>query len=631
MTSKIRDLIIIVCILISLTFTCASDVLEADVKSAGLSHIFRGKEATDFTQSVKNKAPCTNDSDCVYGFCRSNDDKQKFCQCFNGTSGDKCQLIDDCESKKLDCGKDPKIKCLYAGGRFGQAYCACPDKNLKFSYDSKTCIDCRCGDYALGCAIRNNTKECVCGYQTGDKDGRCVECDCTSNYLGCIFNIRNERGYNCICREGYSDLFYECTECDCGPHQIDCMYHRGGPVCRCKEGFAEKNRYCQDMCNNTHTCQNGGECVEQVCRCKDGTDGYFCEKLSACRSWGSCGDHESVMCDYNQNTTKTTCVCKDKSLAFDNEQKVCRECDCGPNGNCSFWYGKKCKCDEGYSEFRGTCKPCRCKGGVCSFSTEGQRICSCDYRSMEVNEECLECDCGRGLCSYNGTQKICFCNSGYVEYYGKCKYCYCGSYGTCSINNYGSTVCYCAPGYGENNGYCQECECGRGANCTFYSDGKKCICPEYYEEKNKTCVLIEDCNKPNACPVTTKCVERKEGGYECVCAEGFSPVFDRYTGLQDPHKVGCREICLPGDCNAGKCNITGNIYECICDEGYGGKYCDIKVLKIPGNSGLIAGFSVSMLILGAVLFASACMLFRYFKNVQSASADGNQQQNLAHF
>ncbi|KFM69191.1 Tenascin, partial [Stegodyphus mimosarum] len=145
-------------------------------------------------------------------------------------------------------------------------------------------------------------------------------------------------------------------------------------------------------------------------------------------------------------------------------------------------------------------------------------------------------------------------------------------------------------------------------------------------------VIIEDCNKPNACPVTTKCVDREGGGYECVCEEGFTPIFDKYTGLQDPNKYGCREICLPDDCNAGKCNIIGNTYECICDEGYSGKYCDMKVLKIPGNSALIAGFSATMLILGALLFALGCILFRYFKNVKSASTYGNQQQeNMRHF
>ncbi|XP_035218224.1 tenascin-like [Stegodyphus dumicola] len=489
-------------------------------------------------------------------------------------------------------------------------------KNLQFDYDTKTCKDCRCGTYGFGCRTSNGSKECVCGYRTGDKNGYCVECDCLTNSFGCFFD---ENGKHCICAKGYSSLFGECKECDCGPHQIDCGYHRGG-TCRCQPGFAPKYQKCQAICNDTHTCQNGGKCEEQVCNCKDGTSGSFCETLDECKSYGDCGDHESVICIYDQNTTKTTCACKNKALAFDNKQKICRECDCGPNGDCSYWYGKKCKCHEGYAEFEGTCKPCRCKGGVCSFSTEGQRLCRCHYGDREVNEECLECDCGRGgFCSYNGTQKICFCYIDYVEYAGKCKYCNCGQHGRCSLNSFGSPVCDCLPGYGEKDGYCEECKCGRGANCTFYYTGKQCSCPEYYEEKNGTCFLIENCNKPNACPVTTKCVDREGGGYECVCAEGFIPIFDKNSGLQDPNKYGCREICLPDDCNAGKCNIIGNTYECICDEGYSGKHCDMKVLKIPGNSALIVGFSISTMILGALLFALSCILWRYLKHAKSAS------------
>ncbi|GFY44415.1 adhesive plaque matrix protein 2 [Trichonephila inaurata madagascariensis] len=95
------------------------------------------------------------------------------------------------------------------------------------------------------------------------------------------------------------------------------------------------------------------------------------------------------------------------------------------------------------------------------------------------------------------------------------------------------------------------------------------------------------------------CVLKNSGAY-CQCPPGKK--VDLQSGL-------CTDICDPGKCVHGTCEVVELDYSCKCDEGYTGLHCEKVIEPKPNNSVLwtVALLSVNSLIC-VMLFAIFCLL-----------------------
>ncbi|GBN24639.1 hypothetical protein AVEN_199186-1 [Araneus ventricosus] len=86
------------------------------------------------------------------------------------------------------------------------------------------------------------------------------------------------------------------------------------------------------------------------------------------------------------------------------------ECDCGPQGRCSFEEGlKKCTCENGFDVKDGICIECDCgPNGMCNFEND-LKMCNCEPIFLVKDGKCTECDCGpKGKCSFENGLKNAF-------------------------------------------------------------------------------------------------------------------------------------------------------------------------------------------------------------------------------
>ncbi|GFW01900.1 uncharacterized protein TNCV_3028711 [Trichonephila clavipes] len=113
--------------------------------------------------------PCEYNDDCgLNGSC-----SKKFCRCHLGASGDFCEIIDQCESKEVECGS-----AICALGEKGQAYCRCEYISQGYDYDTKTCKACNCGDKSIYCKFENGTKTCFCKGGYAQRLSECADVAC---------------------------------------------------------------------------------------------------------------------------------------------------------------------------------------------------------------------------------------------------------------------------------------------------------------------------------------------------------------------------------------------------------------------------------------------------------------------
>ncbi|GIY22150.1 tenascin-X, partial [Caerostris extrusa] len=145
--------------------------------------------------------PCQHRDCSPNGFCNV-----VFCVCQKGSSGDFCEIIDECHSKVVDCGNDTNVKCKLGNG--GKAFCECEDPQQGFDYTNKVCKDCECGREARkGCEFRNGVKQCNCLPNYVQDNNECRECKCSYGSYGCKFHENGEK--TCLCRKGYAQRYGE--------------------------------------------------------------------------------------------------------------------------------------------------------------------------------------------------------------------------------------------------------------------------------------------------------------------------------------------------------------------------------------------------------------------------------------
>ncbi|GIY98137.1 uncharacterized protein CEXT_19821 [Caerostris extrusa] len=523
--------------------------------------------------------PCTVDKDCNYGgTCGIVVNDAKFCDCKPGLKGGKCDTIVDCDGKYKNCTGE-KGNCTY-NVEEEEAVCECKD-NKKLD----------------------------------DKENICKECICGANANQCSFESGKKK---CDCKDGYSQKVGTCEECTCGEKGIECSFKGEVKTCVCEEGYGDKKGTCTEKCQDDEECENGGACKgkddNKFCECGVELTGAKCEIVLSCKTgiYKNCkGDNGT--CSYDVEKKAAKCECTDKNKKLHDKENICKECDCGENGKCSFVEGnKRCVCDDNYKEkvTDGKCHECNCgTQGTCKFELE-KKICTCKANYTEKEGTCQECNCGiNGKCSFetDGGRK-CNCYAKFSEDDdGVCQKCDCGRFGECYFEG-GKKACKCNDNYKEYRGACKECNCGEGGECSFKPDGtSECDCYKGYAIKTKggkstctaTCEEDKDCNgrgsckgekeKSRFCECTSafegdKCEVIKECKSEkfqkCVKSEGTCELGEKNKAFcncgskqLDTTKDICREKCSKDDeCKNGAKCVTDL---CGCKLGTSGDKCEI--------------------------------------------------------
>ncbi|GIY41271.1 uncharacterized protein CDAR_303841 [Caerostris darwini] len=489
-------------------------------------------EIEDSLADEEYEGACATDKDCQYGGECILFRTTKFCDCKPGLEGDRCEIITDCVEKYKNCTEDYGI-CWY-NEILQEAVCTCPQNN-SFDDQEYACKACDCGDAGY------------CSFVNGRK--------------------------TCDCVPGYASHYGTCEACDCGLHGY-CKFIDGLKTCKCQHGYANYAGECMRKCNNESNgeCQNGGVCMQfsydgdtfSLCQCKKFVTGGRCEIVEDCATgmYQNCTGENGV-CSYDQQKEDAVCTCYGNRSLHDQEN-VCKECDCGGKGNCSFINGNKtCECIEGYADLGGFCKAtCQddseCQnGGLCSKVVGGSKFCECKPGiEGDQCETVIDCSYGRyrnckkenDTCFYDLEKEtaVCICSGNKVmdPYDGTCKDCDCGVYGVCSFN-WGKKICSCSPLTAEKDGKCVECDCGSYGICIYEGGAKKCICSPRTIQRNGKCVVEDYGSTTNSPKLTTPTNITEQ---DCDCGNySHHCTLDRYG-----HK-----LCL---CHFGYTQINGYCY-----------------------------------------------------------------------
>lgn len=316
----------------------------------------------------------------------------------------------------------------------------------------------------------------------------------------------------------------DCKYCDCGPG-FNCTYRTmfgtTNKICQCTDDYQQRDNKCKIKCSDQRPCQNGGTCSAGECECPKDVSGDLCESYRYCE--GNCQRRDIVDCVYNQNTDYYSCVCKDRSLVYDDNDETCKPCPCG-EGTCTERYRSvACDCNRGYVEYKGTCKRCDCGWpSDCRLDGGGRKQCTCRDGYVEREGQCVSCDCGASdiKCSLKNGLKICECPEGYQDQLGycvdinECQSSPCHYTALC-VNAPGSFTCRCEKGYQGVNGRYTQVEIDEECEDINECDGDSWICLPWKE--------VQCYNLP--------------GTYKCMCKAGYQPVDINVT----PQSTRCEE------------------------------------------------------------------------------------------
>ncbi|GIY13387.1 uncharacterized protein CDAR_422613 [Caerostris darwini] len=380
-----------------------------------------------------------------------------FCKCKPGMIGDRCETVTDCITGKYKNCNGERGTCFF-DHRNGRATCICDSvaghKTMKVHPYENICKE-----------TCNNDSECL-------NNGACQEMD------GVKF---------CECKRGVSgDRCQTVDECATGRYKHctrdrgTCFfdYKRAAAVCMCSGNrkLHHEENICKETCRENNDCQNGGVCEgvqgKKFCTCGRGVTGDLCETIVDCTSgkYKDCRG-ENGNCSYNHQMQTAVCTCSNDK-ALQPYENICKECDCGVYGSCSF---------IGY-----------------------QKVCSCSLSTSEKDGKCVECDCGSyGVCTFEAEEKKCICGPRTIQIDGKCvaikstterprttmimttpRDCYCGknSY-SCRFDWRGGKICGCHFGYVQKDGYCTEIcsddKCLHG-KCLVRGQDYECKCFKGY-------------------------------------------------------------------------------------------------------------------------------------------------------
>ncbi|XP_050461827.1 nidogen isoform X2 [Cataglyphis hispanica] len=411
-----------------------------------------------------------------------------------------------------------------------------------------------CGDHS-SCVVDGDSFKCVCnaGYQyLYEEDGSaiCVDVnECTAGNHMCSLDaqcINQEGSYTCQCRAGFTgdgricERLPSCEDIRCGDYE-QCAMIRGTPTCICMPGFEETDQGCypaqhvpcneEDNCSSYGLCSFDGNRKKYVCVCMPGYvgDGYTCYSESDITTTTTDEPPqpqclmEMCWCPSGWEFRNHACVRQEgESTTVDYRDLSCNVVNrCHPYAQCIYVTTTRdyeCRCNPGY---------------------EGDGM---ECTKTEIS--CLEVDiCDpNASCQHEEPLAKCVCNPGYE-----------GDGTTCS------PIDEC-----NDNSECEENE-----RCTYHpvSSRYECTCNLGFSLVDDRCVLSDCSTNPSQCHVNAQCVSSGDGGYKCVCINGYHG--DGMRQCVEDH-IGCNVLNNCGRNAVCGYNQTSANFACICQPGYYG-------------------------------------------------------------
>lgn len=489
-----------------------------------------------------------------------------------------CKLAEGVESRELDFVQDETIyynECPYLTVepeddttrlKFfrGVTTYEATEGIIRFAVNTKVapleeedpCIQGRetCGDHSY-CVVDGDSFKCVCnpGYQyLYEEDGSAICIDvneCTAGKHMCSPDaqcINQEGSHTCQCRPGFSgdgrtcDKLPSCEDTRCDNYE-QCVMIEGAPNCICLPGFEDTEQGCypatqrapcdvEDNCSPNGFCNIDAEKQKYVCVCLPGFigDGYTCypdaevtttdeppkpqciEEMCWCSSgW----EYRNNECVRQEEETRTADYDRDLSCNVMNR--------CHPYAQCIYVTSTadyECRCNQGY---------------------EGDGM-----ECIKTEVSCLEVDiCDpNASCQQEESLAKCVCNPGFE-----------GDGTMCSPIDECSSSSYCL----ENE------------RCLYNSASSRyeCTCNPGYSMVDSRCVVSDCSTNPSQCHVNAQCTSIGEGGYRCVCAEGYNG--DGIRQCVEDH-IGCNVLNNCGRNAVCGYNQTSANFVCVCQQGYYG-------------------------------------------------------------
>ncbi|XP_043265975.1 nidogen isoform X2 [Colletes gigas] len=401
--------------------------------------------------------------------------------------------------------------------------------------------------------------------------------------------------FKCVCNPGYQYLYEEdgsaicvdVNECTAGNHvcspDAQCINQEGSHTCQCRPGFSGDGRSCDRLpsCEDTR-CGGFEQClmVEGMPRCscmlgfEDTEQGCYAVQRGSCEVEDNCSPHG--VCSFIGD--KHVCVCLPGYLG---DGYTCAleidvtTTDEPPKPQC---LEEMCWCPDGWEYRNNEC-----------MRQEEEETRTVDYdRDLSARPlpQCYEdyCACPWGY-DYDRSEEICVPRPGYNhETMGPS-----GVHLSCNVVNrchpYAQCIyvtstadyeCRCNPGYEGDGMDCtktDECnvdsDCLENERCSYNptSTRYECVCNPDFSMVDGRCVVSDCSTNPSQCHVNAQCMSASDGGYKCVCIEGYNG--DGIRQCVEDH-IGCNVLNNCGRNAVCGYNQTSANFGCICQPGFYG-------------------------------------------------------------
>uniref|UniRef100_A0A674DL31 Neurogenic locus notch homolog protein 1 n=1 Tax=Salmo trutta TaxID=8032 RepID=A0A674DL31_SALTR len=517
-----------------------------------------------------NPSPCHNGATCV-----QKGDTTYECSCVPGFSGQNCDTnIDDC----------PGHECHNGG----------------------TCVDgvntynCQCKPEFTGQFCTEDVDECQLMPNACQNGGTChniygaYQCVCVNGWTGddCGENIDDCANAACyqgaVCHDRVASFFCECPHgrtgllchlddaCISNPCQkgsnCDTNPVNGMAICTCPLGYI--GTACDqdvDECSlGGNPCEHGGKCLNTKgsfqCKCQPGFSGARCE-------------HDVNECLSNPCQNEATCL--DQIGGF--------HCICMPGYEGLFCQINTDECANNPCLNNGKCIDkintfhCQCPTGFAG------NLCQIDI------DECSSTPCKNGAKCTDGPNKYtCECTEGYTGQHCETDINECFSdpchYGTCK-DGLASFTCYCRLGYTgrlceTNINECLSQPCRNGGICQDRENSYICTCP--MGTAGTMCNINLDECALNPCHNGGTCIDGINS-FTCQCPEGYhdATCFSQVNEcLSNPCIHVCLSLVFRLHLEIFLTFMLSHLflsYNCLCDNGWSGKNCDINNNECESN------------------------------------------------
>ncbi|KAK9309648.1 hypothetical protein QLX08_000853 [Tetragonisca angustula] len=354
--------------------------------------------------------------------------------------------------------------------------------------------------------------------------------------------------FKCVCNPGYQYLYEEdgsaicvdVNECTAGNHMCSpdaqCINQEGSHSCQCRPGFSGNGRICERLASCEETrCGNYEQCVMidgmPNCICLPGFEDteqgcYLVSQRATCDVEDNC--LPNGICNFDTERQKHVCICLPGFVGDDYT--------CYPDADVTTGEPPKPQCVE---------EMCWCPRGW-------------EYRNNE---------CTRQEETTTKSDRDLSCNVvNRCHPYAQCIY----------VTSTGDYECRCNPGYEGDGMECaktDECgstnDCSENERCSYNpaSSRYECTCNPGFSIVDGRCVVSDCSTNPSQCHVNAQCVSTGEGGYKCVCIEGYNG--DGIRQCVEDH-ISCNVLNNCGRNAVCGYNQTSTNFACICQPGYYG-------------------------------------------------------------